>query len=135
MQTVLLLLLSRNLGLGDAGYGYVLAGLGVGGILGTTARRPGRPQQPTRARSWGGALLVVAVPASLMAVTPWLPGLLLLAVLGGAGAVLVEVLCETRCSGTWTRRSSPAPTASPSRPIGGIVGGSLVAAPLVAPWA
>ena len=57
MQTVLLLLLSRSLGLGDAGYGYVLAGLGVGGILGTTlAGRAARSTPPAgragRARCW-----------------------------------------------------------------------------------
>src|SRR3954447_22008993 len=92
MQTVLLLLLSRSLGFGDAGYGYVLAGLGAGGILGTTLA--GRAARSTRPRTvLGAALLVVAVPASLMAVTPWLPGLLLCSVIGGAGGVLVEVFC------------------------------------------
>ena len=73
MQTVLLLLLSRHLGFGDAGYGYVLAGLGVGGILGTTLA--GRAARSARPRAvLVGALLLLAVPSSLMAVTPWLPG-------------------------------------------------------------
>ena len=73
MQTVLLLLLCRHLGLGDAGYGYVLAGLGAGGILGTTLA--GRAARSARPRAvLAGALLLLAVPSSLMAVTPGCPG-------------------------------------------------------------
>jgi predicted MFS family arabinose efflux permease len=132
MQTVLLLLLSRHLGLGAAGYGYVLAGLGVGGILGTMAA--GRAAASSRPGAvLAGALLVLAVPSSLMAVTPWLPGLLLLSVVGGAGAVLVEVLCETALQRdlpdeVFARAYGIALPAS----IAGIAVGSLVAAPLVA---
>jgi predicted MFS family arabinose efflux permease len=132
MQTVLLLVLSRGLGLGAAGYGYVLAGLGVGGILGTTAA--GRAARSSRPRAvLVGALLVLAVPSSLMAVTPWLPGLLLLAVVGGAGAVLVEVLCETALQreldeDVFARAYGIALPVI----LGGIVAGSLVAAPLSA---
>ena len=132
MQTVLLLLLSRSLGFGDAGYGYVLAGLGAGGILGTTLT--GRAARSTRPRTvLGAALLVVAVPASLMAVTPWLPGLLLCSVLGGAGAVLVEVLCETSLQRELDEEVF-ARAYGVALPVilAGIVGGSLVAAPLVA---
>src|SRR5262249_25595871 len=33
-ETVLLLLLSRDLGLGDGGYGWMLAACGIGGVLG-----------------------------------------------------------------------------------------------------
>jgi MFS family permease len=132
MQTVLLLLLSRHLGFGAAGYGYVLAGLGVGGILGTMAA--GRAAASSRPGAvLAGALLVLAVPSSLMAVTPWLPGLLLLSVVGGAGAVLVEVLCETALQRdlpdeVFARAYGIALPAS----IAGIAVGSLVAAPLVA---
>src|SRR5205085_2306070 len=83
---VLLLVLSRSLGFGDAGYGYVLAGMGVGGILGTTlAPRAARNARPRRVLVL--ALLGVAGPAALMAATPCLTGLLTWAVLGGAGAV------------------------------------------------
>lgn len=132
MQTVLLLLLSRHLGLGAAGYGYVLAGLGIGGILGTLAA--GRAAASARPRAvLVGTLLVLAVPTSLMAVTPWLPGLLVLSVVGGAGAVLVEVLCETALQrdldeDVFARAYGIALPAS----IAGIAAGSLVAAPLVA---
>jgi MFS family permease len=132
MQTVLLLVLSRGLGLGAAGYGYVLAGLGVGGILGTTAA--GRAARSSRPRAvLVGALLVLAVPSSLMAVTPWLPGLLLLAVVGGAGAVLVEVLCETALQRELDEEVF-ARAYGIALPVilGGIVAGSLVAAPLSA---
>ena len=132
MQTVLLLLLSRQLGLGDAGYGYVLAGLGVGGILGTTAA--GRAARSARPRAvLVGALLVLAVPSALMAVTPWLPGLLIWSVIGGAGAVLVEVLCETALQRELDEEVF-ARAYGVALPVilAGIVGGSLVAAPLVA---
>ena len=132
MQTVLLLLLSRHLGLGAAGYGYLLAGLGIGGVLGTLAA--GRAAASTRPGAVLAAiLLVLAVPTGLMAVTPWLPGLLVLAVVGGAGAVLVEVLCETALQrdldeDVFARAYGIALPAS----IAGIAAGSLVAAPLVA---
>jgi MFS family permease len=132
MQTVLLMLLTRELGYGDAGYGYVLAGLGVGGILGTAlAGRADRSPRPRRVLV--GALLVLAVPSALMAVTPWLAGLLVWAVVGGAGAVLVEVLCDTVLQReldeeVFARAYGIALPVS----IAGIAAGSLVAAPLVA---
>jgi len=131
MQTVLLLLLSRSLGFGDAGYGYVLAAMGVGGVLGTTlAPRAARSTHPRRVLVL--ALLGVAGPAALMAATPCLTGLLVWAVLSGAGAVLVEVLSET----TLQRDLDPEVFARAygiafPAAIAGIVGGSLVAAPLV----
>jgi len=132
MQTVLLLLLSRSLGFGDAGYGCVLAALGAGGIVGTTIA--GRAAASRRPRDvLVGALLLLAAPSALMAFTAWLPGLLLWAVIGGAGAVLVEVLCETALQRelddeVFARAYGVALPVV----IGGIVVGSLVAAPLVA---
>jgi MFS family permease len=132
MQTVLLLLLSRQLGLGDAGYGYVLAGLGAGGILGTTvAGRAARSSHPRAVLV--GALLVVAVPSSLMAFTPWLSGLLVWALISGAGTVLVEVLCETALQREVDEEVF-ARAYGIALPVilAGIVGGSLIAAPLVA---
>jgi MFS family permease len=132
MQTVLLLLLSRSLGFGEAGYGYILAGLGVGGIVGTTlAGRAARSSRPRVVLV--GALLALAVPSSLMAVTPWLPVLLVWSVIGGAGAVLVEVLCETALQRELDEEIF-ARAYGVALPVilAGIVGGSLVAAPLVA---
>jgi predicted MFS family arabinose efflux permease len=132
MQTVLLLVLSRSLGLGAAGYGYVLAAMGVGGILGTTlAPRAARSAHPRRVLVL--ALLGVAGPAALMAVTPCLTGLLCWAVLSGAGAVLVEVLTETSLQRDLDEQvfARAYGIAFPAA-IAGIAGGSLVAAPLVA---
>jgi MFS family permease len=131
MQTVLLLLVSRSLGFGNAGYGYVLAGLGVGGILGTMlTARAARSAHPRRVLVL--ALLAVAGPAALMGVTPCLTGLLVWSVIGGAGAALVEVLTETALQRdldeeVFARAYGIALPAA----IAGIVGGSLVAAPLV----
>jgi MFS family permease len=130
MQTVLLMLLSRAFGFGAAGYGYVLAGLGAGGILGTLAA--GRAAASGRPRAvLAGTLVLVAGPTTLMAFTPWLPGLLGWAVLAGAGAALVEVLCETVLQrdldeDVFARAYGVALPVS----LGGIVAGSLVAAPL-----
>jgi MFS family permease len=132
LQTVVLLLLSRALGFGDAGYGWVLAGLGVGGVLGTgLTARAARSPRPRRVLVL--SLLAVSASPVLMAVTPCLTGLLVWAVCGGAGAVLVEVLCETSLQrdlpeDVFARAYGVAFPAS----IAGIVGGSLVAAPLVA---
>ena len=79
------------------------------------------------------ALLVVAAAGTLTAVTPTLPLLLAWAVLAGAGAVIVEVLTETTlqrdlAEDVFARAYGIAFPAS----IGGIVIGSLAAAPLVA---
>ena len=132
MQTVLLLLLTRQLGLGAAGYGYVLAATGVGGVAGTLlAPRAARTTHPGRVLV--GALLAVAVPAGLMAATPCLTGLLVWALCCGAGSVVVEVLTETSLQQdlddeVFARAYGIAFPAA----IGGIVGGSLVAAPIVA---
>jgi hypothetical protein len=77
--------------------------------------------------------LLVAGPSALMAFTSWLPGLLGWAVVSGAGAILVEVLCETALQRdldeeVFARAYGVALPVS----LGGIVAGSLVAAPLVA---
>jgi MFS family permease len=131
-QTVLLLLLSRQLGYGDAGYGYVLAAFGAGGIAGTLiaprAARSGRPR-----RVLALAMLGIAVPAALMAVTPCLAGLLFWGLCCGAGSIVVEVLTETSLQeelddAVLARAYGIAFPAA----IGGIVGGSLLAAPVVA---
>jgi MFS family permease len=132
METVLLVLLGHRLGLGSAGYGYLLAAAGVGGVLGTTLS--GRAAGSPRPRAvLVAALLTVAGSAALLAVTPWLPGILVWAVVGGAGAIVVEVLAETALQreldeDVFARAYGIAFPAS----IGGIVLGSLVAAPVVA---
>jgi MFS family permease len=130
-HTVLLLLLARHLGFGDAGYGYLLAAVGAGGVLGTALA--GRVAAATHER----ALLVaaaasVALPAMLLSVTPSLVAALLLAALTGAGAIILEVATDTSLQ----RSLSPDVLgraygiAFPAA-IAGIVVGSLVAGPLV----
>jgi hypothetical protein len=130
-QTVLLLLLGRELGYGDAGYGYLLAGCGIGGLVGAAvAARLGGARRP---RHVAVVLLAVAIPSSLLAVTPWLAGAVFLAVVIGAGSVMVEVVVDTALArsldeAVLARAYGLAFPAS----IGGIVVGSLIAAPLVA---
>jgi MFS family permease len=130
-QTVLLLLLGRELGYGAAGYGYLLAGYGAGGLIGAAlAARLGGARGP---RHVAVVLLAVAVPSMLLAVTPWLVGAVLLAVAVGAGGVMVEVVVDTTLArsldgNVLARAYGLAFPAS----IGGIVVGSLIAAPLVA---
>jgi MFS family permease len=130
-QTVLLLLLGRQLGYGDAGYGYLLAGFGIGGLIGAAlATRLGAARNPRYAV--GVVLFAVAVPSSLLAVTPWLVGAMVLAVAMGAGSVMVEVVADTALArsldgAVLARAYGLVFPAS----IGGIVVGSLIAAPLV----
>jgi predicted MFS family arabinose efflux permease len=84
-QTVLLLLLSRRLGAGEHGYGWLLAALGLGGLAGAAwSARIGRHGLP---------LLAGAV--ALLALVTGLPGAVALALAAGAGAVAVEVLVDT----------------------------------------
>ena len=65
-QTVLLLLLSRELGLGDHGYGYLLASFGLGGVLGAGAA--GRLAAAGRTRVvLVGTMAVLAASTALLA--------------------------------------------------------------------
>ncbi|HEY0361159.1 MAG TPA: MFS transporter [Solirubrobacteraceae bacterium] len=131
-ETVLLLLLSRDLGLGDHGYGYLLASFGLGGILGAVLA--GRLAAHERARLvLVGAMAVIAACTVLLADPFGVGGALALGVVSGAGFIVVEVMVET------SLQRSLAPDvfaraygfAYPAA-IAGIVAGSLVAAPLVA---
>ena len=131
-QTVLFLLVARSLGHGADGYGWLLAGCGLGGVLGTAvAARAADARRPRLVLA--GALLAVAVPLPLLALTSSLVVALLLAVVGGAGAILVEVLADTglqRCLDEEVLGRAYG-FALPAA-IAGIVVGSLLAAPLVA---
>ena len=128
--TVLMLLLSRGLGHGDAGYGYLLAGFGVGGLAGAAMAARLRVRNPRG--TVGATLLVVAASPALLAFTPSLAVALVLAVAFGAGTVMVEVVVDTalvrRLDETVLARAYG--LAYPAS-IGGIVAGSLAAAPLV----
>lgn len=131
-QTVLLLFLARRLGAGVHGYGYLLAGLGLGGVLGTAvAGRAVNAHRP--ARTLAAALLAVAAATALFAVAPVLPAAVALAVVSGVGSILVEVCAETTLQrslddAVFARAYGLALPAS----LGGIVVGSLAAPPLLA---
>jgi predicted MFS family arabinose efflux permease len=131
-QTVLLLLVSRRIGLGTDGYGYLFAGIGVGGLLGTTLA--GRAIACSRPRLvLGAALAAVGLPMPVLALVSWPAAAIGMAAVTGAGAVLVEILTETSLQRTlddavFGRAYGLAVPVS----LGGIVAGSLIAPALVA---
>jgi len=75
-QTVLLLRVSRQVGLGAQGYGYMFAAIGAGGLL-------------------GAALALAGAPTLLLAVVRWPAAAIVLTGLTGMGALLVEILTDT----------------------------------------
>ena len=132
MQTVLLLVVSRRIGLGTHGYGYLFAGIGAGGLLGTAlAGRVSACRRPRLVLS--AALAAVGVPMTLLAMITWSPAAVAIVAVTGTGAVLVEILTETSLQRTlddevFGRAYGLAVPAS----LGGIVVGSLLAPLLVA---
>jgi MFS family permease len=130
-ETVLLLLLSRQLGLGDHGYGYLLASFGLGGVLG--AGVAGRAVASDRTRVvLVGALAVLAACTALLADPFGVGGALALGVVSGAGCIVVEVMADTGLQrvlpeDVFARAYGIAYPAA----LAGIVAGSLIAAPLV----
>lgn len=126
-QTALLVLVAHRLGAGAQGYGYLLAGFGLGGVLATArADRAVNTRRP--ALTLALALLAVAAPIGLFVVAPSLTAAVGLAVISGAGSVLVEVCAETTLQrslddAVFARAYGLALPAS----LGGIVAGSLVA--------
>jgi MFS family permease len=130
-ETVLLLLLSRELGLGDHGYGYLLASFGLGGVIGAVVA--GRAAAGDRGRVvLVGAMAALAACTALLADPLGVGGALALGVVSGAGFILVEVMVETGLQRTlapdvFARAYGFAFPAA----IAGIVAGSLIAAPLV----
>jgi predicted MFS family arabinose efflux permease len=129
--TVALLVVSARLGLDERGYGYLLAAVGGGAVLGAAVA--GRASRTTRPRHViAPALLFVALPLPLVTITPLL-GALITAALSGAGAMVVEVLTETALQrsldeAVFARAYGFAFPAS----IAGIAVGGAVAAPLIA---
>jgi MFS family permease len=92
-QTVLLLLVSRQAGLGAQGYGYLFAAIGAGGLLGTALA--GRVSRLRSRPALAAALAVAGLPTLLLAVVRWPAAAIVLAGLTGTGALLVEILTET----------------------------------------
>ena len=132
LLTVMLVLVSRQIGAGDGGYGILLAGFGAGGLVGAALMsRGGAPA--TWRRTLAVALLLVAASMAALGESTTLAEALVLAVLGGSGMIVGEVLSETALprmldDEVLGRAYGLAVPVS----IGGIVVGSLVAGPLVA---
>jgi MFS family permease len=130
-QTVLLLLVSRQIGLGAQGYGYLFAGIGAGGLVGTAlAGRASRSSNPRHVVA--AALAAAGLPMLLLAVIHSPVAAVFLTGITGVGALLVEILTETSLQRSlddevFGRAYGLAVPAS----LGGIVAGSLIA-PLLA---
>lgn len=130
-QTVLLLLVSRSLGQGAAGYGWLLAGAGLGGVggavLGARVSRRRRGSAPAAI-----ALAVAGVALGSVAVAGSLAVVMVLAIAGGVAAIAVEVMTDTTLQQTLDGEvlgrayGFTFPAA-----IGGIAVGAAVATPLV----
>jgi len=93
MQTVLLVLVARNAGLGLHGYGYLFAAIGAGGLAGTSLA--GRMARLPLRVALAASLAMVGVPMLAMPLAHWAPAALVLAGFTGAGAICVEVMTET----------------------------------------
>jgi MFS family permease len=131
-QTVLLLLVAERLGLGAGGYGYLLAGLGLGGIAGATLAGRLGPAAGRRS-TLAAALVLVALPLPVLAVTTSAVVAIAAGVAGGAGALIVEVVADTRLQQTLDQaRLGCAYGFAFAASVGGIALGGLVAPLLVA---
>ena len=132
MQTVLLILVARQSGLGLHGYGYLFAAIGAGALAGTTLA--GRAlRHPSQRAMLANMLSAVGLPMLLLAVVRGpVPALVLVAVTG-TGAVLVEILTETGLQRTLPPEvlGRAYGLALPAA-VGGIALGSLIAPLLVA---
>jgi MFS family permease len=131
MLTVTLVLVSRKVGAGSGGYGLLLAGFGVGGVIGATVTA--QLDAPARwRRTLAIAMVLVGIPLAALGFVPTLAGAVALAVLGGGGMIVGEVLGETALprmldDEVLARAYGLAFPIS----ISGIVAGSLIAGPLV----
>jgi MFS family permease len=130
-QTVLLLLLAHDLGHGANGYGWLVAGMGLGGVVGTTvAARATDSRRPRPVIA--AALLAVGLSLPLLTATSSLAVAVALTVVTGAGSIVVEVMTDTGLQRALDERvlGRAYGLALPAA-LAGIVVGSLVAAPLV----
>jgi MFS family permease len=131
MLTVTLVLIARKVGAGSGGYGLLLGGFGVGGVIGASVTA--RLDAPARwRRTLAVAMLLVGIPLAALGVIPTLAGAVVLAVLGGGGMIVGEVLGETALprmldDDVLARAYGLVFPIS----ISGIVAGSLIAGPLV----
>jgi MFS family permease len=131
LLTVLLVLVGRQVGAGDGGYGILLGGFGAGGLLGAAILS--RADAPaTWRRTLAVALLLVAASMAALGQSTSLVQAVVLAVLGGGGMIAGEVLSDTALprmldDEVLGRAYGLAVPVS----LGGIVIGSLAAGPLV----
>jgi MFS family permease len=132
LLTVTLVLVSRKVGAGDEGYGLLLGAFGTGGLIGAAVTA--RIDAPARwRRTLAIALLLVGVALAALGIAPTLASALGLALLGGGGMIVGEILSETALPRMLDDEVLARayglvfPTS-----IGGIILGSLVAGPLVA---
>ncbi len=131
MLTVTLVLVSHRVGAGKGGYGLLLGGFGAGGVIGAIVTA--RVDAPARwRRTLTVALVLVGVPLAALGIVPTLAGAVGLAVLGGGGMVVGEVLSETALPRVLDEQVL-ARAYGLVLPItlGGIVAGSVIAGPLV----
>jgi predicted MFS family arabinose efflux permease len=130
--TVLFVLVGERLGLGAAGYGYLLSALGVGGVLSAgLAHRAASSDRPRRAlvaasAAIGGSLVLLTLSGSLSVAV-------VLAAASGAGLFATEVVADT----TLQRSLDPAVFArayglAVPACVAGIAAGALLAPPCVA---
>jgi predicted MFS family arabinose efflux permease len=131
LLTVMLILVSRHVGAGEGGYGILLGAFGAGGLIGATV--VGRLDAPeTWRRTLTIALVLVAAAMTALGQTSTLAQAVMLALLGGGGMIVGEVLSETALPRMLDdevvgRAYGLAVPVS----LGGIVIGSLAAGPLV----
>lgn len=130
-ESVLLLVVAGRLGLGIAGYGYLLAAQGLGGILGAQlAGRLGAVAE--RPAALAMALLALALPLPVLAFTTDVPVAILVSVIAGVGALLVEVVADIRLQRTLEQtRLGCAYGFGLTVSVGGIAAGGLFAPILV----
>lgn len=131
LLTVMLVMVSRQVGAGSGGYGILLAGFGAGGLVGATL--VARADAPAKwRRVLAVALMLVAASMAALGQSSTLVEAVALAVLGGGGMIAGEILSETALPRMLDDEvlgrayGLAVPTS-----IGGIAVGSLVAGPLV----
>jgi predicted MFS family arabinose efflux permease len=130
--TVLFVLIGERLGLGAAGYGYLLSALGVGGVLGTgIAHRAASSGRPRRALV--AAAAAIGVPLTLLSLSGSVTAALVLAAGIGAGQFVTEVVADTTLQRSLDPRvfARAYGLAVPAC-VAGIAAGALLAPPCVA---
>jgi MFS family permease len=94
-DTVLLVVVSQSvLGTGAGGYGYLLAGLGIGGILATIVMNR-IASSPRLGTFIAGGMLAYCLPTALITLVHAPAGVFALQMTRGAGTEIVDVLAAT----------------------------------------